>query len=100
MIPTHFNVYTKQDVLQLTKIRKFETKLGERIETALNPQSIAESLKASKAKFVVIGVPEDIGVKGNDGNGGADTAWLPFLQSFLNTKYYYLELLILMILLA
>ncbi|MFY8091233.1 MAG: formimidoylglutamase [Chitinophagaceae bacterium] len=86
MIPSHFCVYKKEDVLKLTKTRKFETKLGERIQTATNHLSISDSLKASNAKFVIIGIPEDIGVKANDGIGGTDSAWLPFLQSFLNIQ--------------
>ena len=28
----HLKVYNKQDVLSLTKLRKFETKVGERIQ--------------------------------------------------------------------
>jgi formiminoglutamase len=35
---------------------------------------------------VVLGIPEDIGVRANYGNGGADTAWIPFLSAFLNTQ--------------
>ncbi len=31
-------------------------------------------------------MPEDIGVKANNGIGGADSAWTPFLQSFLNIQ--------------
>ncbi|MFY7964814.1 MAG: formimidoylglutamase, partial [Chitinophagaceae bacterium] len=42
--------------------------------------------KNCKAKFVLFGVPEDIGVKANNGIGGADSAWTPFLQSFLNIQ--------------
>jgi formiminoglutamase len=33
---------------------------------------------------VIIGVPEDIGVQANYGNAGSSTAWIPFLQAFLN----------------
>lgn len=40
----------------------------------------------SNAKYVLLGIPEDIGVKANYGVGGADTSWLPFLSSFLNIQ--------------
>ena len=82
----HFKVYSKQDVLSQTRIRRFETKLGERIQVSADEKDIAASLMESNAKFVLAGVPEDIGVKANKGVGGAHTAWMPFLQSFLNIQ--------------
>ena len=78
----HFKVYSKEDVLSLTKIRRFETKVGERLEILKDVTDIADSIKSSTAKYVLFGVPEDLGVKGNLGIGGADTLWIPFLQSF------------------
>jgi formiminoglutamase len=35
---------------------------------------------------VLLGIPEDIGVRANDGLGGADTAWKPTLKAFLNLQ--------------
>ena len=81
----HFNFYSKQDVLSLTKIRQYETKLGERIQVT-GAQSLEATLQQSNAPFVLFGIPEDIGVKANRGIGGADSAWVPFLQSFLNIQ--------------
>jgi formiminoglutamase len=83
---THFKFYSKQDVLAFTKIRKFETKLGERLQVISSISDFEAALKNSKAKFVLFGIPEDIGVKANNGIGGADSAWTPFLQSFLNIQ--------------
>jgi formiminoglutamase len=80
----HFKFYGKQDILSLTKTRRFETKLGERIQVISDPVHFEEALKQSKAKFVIFGIPEDIGVKANHGEGGPDSAWLPFLKTFLN----------------
>ena len=75
-------IYTKQDILSQTKIRRFETKLGERIQVLADANNLVGSLQQSNARFVLLGVPEDIGVKANHGIGGADSAWLPFIQSF------------------
>lgn len=83
---SHFKFYHKQDVLSLTRIRRFETKLGERIQVLADPHAIEASLQQSSASFVLLGIPEDIGVKANLGIGGADSAWLSFLQSFLNIQ--------------
>jgi formiminoglutamase len=45
-----------------------------------------ESVKSLKARYVVFGIPEDIGVQANYGTAGAGTAWISFLQSFLNVQ--------------
>jgi formiminoglutamase len=82
----HFKFYTKEDILSLTKTRRFETKLGERVCALDKHGEWPQVLTGSKAKYVVVGIPEDIGVMANYGTGGADTAWLPFLSSFLNMQ--------------
>lgn len=82
----HLKVYSKQDILSLTRIRRFETKLGERLQVLKDSNDIAKSLAESAARYVLFGVPEDLGAKGNYGIGGTDTLWIPFLQSFLNIQ--------------
>ncbi len=81
-----FRFYTKEDLLTLTKVRRFETKLGERLQILQSSNDLEQALQASAARFVIFGIPEDIGVKANYGIGGADTAWFPFLNSFLNIQ--------------
>ncbi|MHA4811990.1 formimidoylglutamase [Flavitalea flava] len=82
----HLKIYNKQDILSVTKIRKFETKLGERLLVLKDPAALGLSLEQTEAEYILVGVPEDIGVKANLGEGGAGTAWTPFLQSFLNIQ--------------
>ncbi len=82
----HFKVYSKPDLLSLTKVRRFETKTGERLQVAHHPEDIAGTIQQSSAPFVLFGIPEDLGAKGNMGIGGTDTLWIPFLQSFLNVQ--------------
>jgi formiminoglutamase len=81
-----FRFYNKEDILTLTKIRRFETKLGERIQVISNQDQLEQALTQSTAKYILFGIPEDIGVKANYGVGGTNTAWFPFLSSFLNTQ--------------
>lgn len=81
----HLKIYNKQDVLSLTRVRRFETKLGERLQV-ITGNDIEHALAASTAKYVLLGIPEDLGAKANFGLGGADTLWIPFLQSFLNIQ--------------
>lgn len=82
----HFKFYTKEDILSITKTRRFETKIGERVCALDKHGEWPQVLTGSKAKYVVVGIPEDIGIMANYGIGGADTAWLPFLSSFLNMQ--------------
>jgi formiminoglutamase len=82
----HFKFYSKEDVLSLTQMRRYETKLGERIKTFKEADKWVEELQQSAARYVLLGIPEDIGVRANYGMGGADTAWLPFLSALLNTQ--------------
>lgn len=82
----HFKFYNKPDILSLTKIRRFETKLGERIHSLDDKSQLEFSLQQSTAKYVLLGIPEDIGVRANHGVGGTDSVWVPFLTSFLNIQ--------------
>lgn len=82
----HFKPYNKTDILSLTHLRKFETKLGECVLCSTGSGEVAESISQTKAQYIVIGIPEDIGVKANLGKGGADSCWFPFLDAFLNIQ--------------
>ncbi len=85
-IMKHLKIFTKEDILNITHIRRFETKLGEKIHVTEAAEDVEKRIQNSNALFVIVGVPEDIGIKGNLGIGGADTAWQPFLHSFLNIQ--------------
>lgn len=82
----YLNVYGKQDILSRTRLRKFETKLGERVLTAADGGSFMESIGVTPAEYVVFGIPEDIGARANGSLGGTSTAWQPFLDCFLNIQ--------------
>ncbi len=82
----HFKFYSKQDILSLTKVRRFETKLGERVQYLKPGGEWPEVLQQSSARYVLLGIPEDFGVRANYGIGGTDTAWLSFLAAFLNIQ--------------
>lgn len=80
--------FSEHDIKNFVSLRKGETKIGELIQTISDNSSISiiEELNNSSAKFVILGVPEDIGVKMNYGNGGAHTAFTPALKAFLSTQ--------------
>jgi len=82
----HFKFYNKHDILSLTRIRRFETKLGERIHYIQDKAHLESSLQTASPKYILFGIPEDIGVKANYGVGGTDSVWVPFLAGFLNIQ--------------
>jgi formiminoglutamase len=82
----HFKFYNKQDILSITKIRRFETKVGEVVDFVTDNAKWEKEIENSAVDYVLFGIPEDIGVLANYGKGGANTLWTPFLQSFLNVQ--------------
>lgn len=82
MVQLH--IYKESDTAPLIRKREGETKLGEKITYAAG--ITPEALRASTARFVLLGLPEDIGVRANGGVGGAHTAWDSFLAAFLNIQ--------------
>lgn len=75
-------IYTAADIAPLISHRDGETKVGQRVQFV----SSLEEIQNSTARFVLLGIPEDIGVRANHGIAGAATTWLPTLQSLLNVQ--------------
>lgn len=82
----HFKFYSKEDILSLSTLRRFETKIGERVRCLVGPENWETAVINSPAPYVLFGIPEDIGVKANYGTGGTDSSWVPFLTAFLNSQ--------------
>ncbi|MFM6976919.1 MAG: formimidoylglutamase [Sphingobacteriaceae bacterium] len=76
------DIYTPADLADMTLVREGETKLGQQMSTV----SDLEALKAHPAKFVLIGLPEDIGVRANGGKAGAAGTWAPSLKALCNIQ--------------
>lgn len=79
-------LYIPEDIRTFINKREGETKLGEMIQLS-DGKNLEHSLSQSAARFVILGLPEDIGVRANNGIGGAHTAWPGFLKSFLNIQH-------------
>jgi formiminoglutamase len=67
-----------KELQALVNRREGETKLGEFIHS---------DYQSSEVKFVLIGIPEDIGPQANGGLPGARNAWSAFLKSFVNIQH-------------
>ncbi|WP_412466798.1 formimidoylglutamase [Pedobacter sp. KLB.chiD] len=78
----NFKIYAQQDIDRLVISRDGETKLGEKVAILTS----WEELQNTRAKFVLLGIPEDIGVRANAGMAGAASVWRPALTAFLNIQ--------------
>jgi formiminoglutamase len=76
------NLYSSAAILALTNLREGEVKLGQKVQTVATLDEIA----GSSAQFVLVGIPEDIGVRANYGIGGAASTWEPTLKALLNIQ--------------
>src|SRR5690606_5395438 len=76
-----------QRLFELTTFRKGEIKFGERIAVVPENIPIKEYLQTSEEKFVLFGIPEDIGVKDNYDRTGTASAWDNTLKSLVNSQH-------------
>jgi len=79
-------IYSEKDIFSFLKKRAGETKFGEKV----NFVEMLEDLKNHSAKYVILGIPEDIGVRANYGNPGTAKAWEAALESLLNIQHNHL----------
>lgn len=77
-----FKIADRTYLDNLISKRVGEVKLGERVATIKD----LDALSSSDAKFVLLGIPEDIGVRANLGVGGTHTFWTPALKAILNVQ--------------
>jgi len=83
---SQLKVFSRSDVLSYTKVRKFETRLGEEVLVAADAGNVQASIERSPAEYVLLGIPEDIGIRAVEGQTGGETAWQHFLKSFFNIQ--------------
>jgi formiminoglutamase len=81
----HLKAYSEAGIQKYIRKRHGETKIGNRME-CLKVPDLEEGLLNTSSKFVLLGLPEDIGVRANGGRGGAHTAWQPALNNILNMQ--------------
>ncbi|HSG51453.1 MAG TPA: formimidoylglutamase [Rheinheimera sp.] len=82
-------VYTQADIASLVSVRNGESRIGQSIclpEPNHTLQRQLETARQHGCRYVLLGVPEDIGPRANLGQGGADKGWQAFLAKFLNLQ--------------
>ena len=79
--------FTINDLAKVTNHRSGEIKFGEKMLTIQKGIDIAEFLKTCEAKYVLFGIPEDIGVRANFGRPGTASAWECAIASIANIQH-------------
>lgn len=76
----------RKALAELTRVRRYETRLGERFDVCDAAGELEERMAASKARFVLFGIPESIGVLANHGVAGTESLWPSFLEAIANQQ--------------
>lgn len=79
--------FTIQDLAKITNHRSGEIKFGEKMKTVPKDIDPVEFLKTCEAKYVLFGIPEDIGIRANFGRPGAASAWDSAIKSIANIQH-------------
>ncbi len=79
-------LYNATNVKKFFNKRPNETKFGEHINLLSNNTDIYENVKNLDVQYVLIGIPEDVGVFSNNGKSGAYTTWDAVIKVLLNTQ--------------
>ncbi|WJS94169.1 formimidoylglutamase [Flavobacterium johnsoniae] len=79
--------FTINDLAKVTNHRSGEIKFGEKMIVIPPGADKVDFLKQSEAKYVLLGIPEDIGVRANYGRPGAASAWQSAIKSIANIQH-------------
>lgn len=79
--------FTINDLAKVTNHRSGEIKFGEKMIVIPPGSDKVSFLKDSEAKYVLLGIPEDIGVRANYGRPGAASAWQSAIKSIANIQH-------------
>lgn len=79
--------FTINDLAKVTNHRSGEIKFGEKMILIPKGVNYVDFLKESDAKYVLLGIPEDIGVRANYGRPGAASAWEYAIKSIANIQH-------------
>ena len=79
--------FTVSDLAQITNFRSGEVKFGEKMIMIPESDDVFTFLNQTEAQFVLLGIPEDIGIRANYGRPGADSAWETAIKSIANIQH-------------
>ena len=80
-------IFSTNDLAKITNYRSGEIKFGEKIITVPKDIDPFDFIKKSETKFVLFGIPEDIGIRANYGRPGAASGWQSAIQGIANIQH-------------
>ena len=85
---TQIQFSTASSITPLISDRPNEIKIGQQLllPVSNNLEQVLETFKNQGAKFILLGIPEDIGPRANLGRSGSTEGWQAFLSRFLNLQ--------------
>ncbi len=75
------------DLAKITNHRSGEVKFGEKMITVPKGNDIKTFIENCEAKYVLFGIPEDVGVRANYGRPGTSSAWESAISSIANIQH-------------
>jgi len=79
--------FKQSDLTKIINFRNGEVKFGEKIDIIPTDQASLEYMSKSSSRYVLLGIPEDVGIRANLGRAGANTAWESALKSIVNMQH-------------
>ena len=79
--------FSISDLAKTTNQRSGEIKFGEKMVIIPKDQDVLTFLKKCEQKFVLFGIPEDVGVRANSGRPGTESAWQGAIKSIANLQH-------------
>ena len=79
--------FTLNDLAKITNHRMGEVKFGEKMQVVPKGVDVATFLVECEAQYILIGIPEDIGVRANFGRPGTASAWDIAIKSIANIQH-------------
>ncbi|MGL2994596.1 formimidoylglutamase [Flavobacterium sp. TSSA_36] len=79
--------FTSSDLAKITNHRSGEIKFGEKMITVPKDTDLESFIVSSDARYVLFGIPEDIGIRANYGRPGAASAWDCAIKGIANIQH-------------
>lgn len=79
--------FTPNDLAKVTNHRSGEIKFGEKMLTVPKGTEPLQFMEAAEIKYVLLGIPEDIGIRANFGRPGAASAWQNAIKNIANIQH-------------
>ncbi len=76
-----------KELVKITQHRSGEIKFGEKVQLIPSDVDVYAFIEKSTAQYVLLGIPEDIGVRANRGRGGTSSAFESTLKSLVNIQH-------------